>query len=489
MLIGPLALKSSPVKAGKLFTITLSIVNSFCYKPTILISIGHTPMPNLYYSEALIAFHNNEYDKAQELFLNAIVDDTEHLPSYFFLGKICFLTNEKKQALTYLEQYIELGRNEPHERNNVALAFDLLGQCYDAYNEDDKALDCYLQAIALDSSCASAWHNRGLFFMKIAQKYLENSVSFIVSAKTTSPTSRALGAGSSDVPRLLDPADEPRDVGDRGLAETMNEAENSFDKRCDFLRNAYCFLKKALLLSPQNPMFLHSIASWHEQSIENIEQSANTDPNIQQKIDHHFKLAIAYYRKALAACAEDDVSLKRIVTDNLSECLAQYGHIHYGTENYRAAEDYYLQAVQLEPFHLVALNQLGMCCFKQGDFFNARTYFQTLLKKTNDSQELADAWLNIACTYRFEKSFAKADCALNKAKILSPYDPALKEEEKKLIEAKVFALLTTTSQTWFGARLPSLHTTAATEYLIEMRHEHPLLQHEYDKQFGLTLTP
>ena len=42
--------------------------------------------------------------------------------------------------------------------------------------------------------------------------------SFIVSAKTTSPT-------SSDVPRLLDPADEPRDVGGRGLAETMNQAQ------------------------------------------------------------------------------------------------------------------------------------------------------------------------------------------------------------------------------------------------------------------------
>ena len=48
--------------------------------------------------------------------------------------------------------------------------------------------------------------------------------SFIVSAKTTSSTSRALCAGSSDVPRLLDPANEPRDAGGRGLAETMNEA-------------------------------------------------------------------------------------------------------------------------------------------------------------------------------------------------------------------------------------------------------------------------
>ena len=51
-------------------------------------------------------------------------------------------------------------------------------------------------------------------------KHNINSASFIVSAKTTSPT-------SSDVPKLLDPADELRNVGDRGLAETMNQAINS----------------------------------------------------------------------------------------------------------------------------------------------------------------------------------------------------------------------------------------------------------------------
>ena len=54
----------------------------------------------------------------------------------------------------------------------------------------------------------------------------DNRASLIVSAKTPSPTSRALCAGSSDVPRLLDPADGPRDVGGRGLAVTRNEADN-----------------------------------------------------------------------------------------------------------------------------------------------------------------------------------------------------------------------------------------------------------------------
>ena len=59
---------------------------------------------------------------------------------------------------------------------------------------------------------------------------VDKSASLIVSAKTTLPTSRALCAGSIDVPRprLQDRAHEPRDVGGRGVAETMNEADKSF---------------------------------------------------------------------------------------------------------------------------------------------------------------------------------------------------------------------------------------------------------------------
>lgn len=393
-------------------------------------------MPNLYYSDAVKAFYDREYARAQDLFLKAIIDDTDHAVCYFFLGKISFLSNEKKGAITYLEQYIELSRHDARERSNVAHAFDVLGQCYDADNMDDKALDCYLEAIKLDSSCASPWHNRGLFFMKLAKNYLEKP----------------------------------------------------FEERYESLRYAYGFLKKALLLSPQNPIFFHSVASWHEQSIENMEQSAESVLDFQQKRDSHFKLAISYYQKALATCDKDDTAFMRIVTDNLSECLAQYGHIHYRNEDYAAAEGCYLQTVQLDSAHLVALNQLGMCYVKQGNFSHARTYFQAILSKTDDSQELADAWLNIACTYRLEKSFKKAEDALNQAKILSDDVPALSEEEKKLVEAKVLALLTTTSQTWFGARQPSLRASLPQAFLIEHRHEDPTLQHEYDTQFGLTLT-
>ena len=108
---------------------------------------------------------------------------------------------------------------------------------------------------------------------------IKETASFIVSAKTTSPTSRALCAGSSDVPRLLDPADEPRDVGSRGLAETMNEAKKTSPDATISLKasidaDVYNDILKAhakevltfipfgnMCLSPVNPKTIESIAA------------------------------------------------------------------------------------------------------------------------------------------------------------------------------------------------------------------------------------
>ena len=72
------------------------------------------------------------------------------------------------------------------------------------------------------------------------------------------------------------------------------------------------------------------------------------------------------------------------------------------------------------------------------------------MEKTEDKQEIADAWLNIACTDRLEKEWKKAEEALNKAKKLTPEDSAITEEEMKLNEAKLAALLISTPQTLFG---------------------------------------
>ncbi|MCA0403566.1 MAG: tetratricopeptide repeat protein [Proteobacteria bacterium] len=76
------------------------------------------------------------------------------------------------------------------------------------------------------------------------------------------------------------------------------------------------------------------------------------------------------------------------------------------------------------------------------------------MEKTEDKQEIADAWLNIACTYRLEKKWENAEAALSKAKQFAPKDSSITEEEMKLNESKLSALLVSIPQTLFGSSNP-----------------------------------
>ncbi|EHL32161.1 tetratricopeptide repeat protein [Legionella drancourtii] len=118
-----------------------------------------------------------------------------------------------------------------------------------------------------------------------------------------------------------------------------------------------------------------------------------------------------------------------------------------------------INRIHLDPEHLIVINQIGMSFFKQDCFPEARQNFSSILEKTEDKQEIADAWLNIACTYRLEKEWTKAEEALNQAKRFAPEDSSIVEEEIKLNESKLAALLISTPQTLFGNSNNAPHGT------------------------------
>ncbi|MBI2786747.1 MAG: tetratricopeptide repeat protein, partial [Legionella longbeachae] len=219
-------------------------------------------------------------------------------------------------------------------------------------------------------------------------------------------------------------------------------------------KGALSFIKKALELCSENPVFLQSAASWYEQYIEVLERAVENEDVVQKNIASNFSYAIQYYRKALSVCHEQDLALRNIILSNLTECLAQYGHHLYKNKDYKNAQKIYLEAMHLDPEHLIVINQIGMSLFKQDCFPEARKYFSSILEKTEDKQEIADAWLNIACTYRLEKKWEKAEEALRQAKKFAPEDFSITEEEMKVNESKLAALLISTSQTLFGCSNP-----------------------------------
>lgn len=367
-------------------------------------------MFNSFHLEGVKAFKAHDYQTAKTLFLKAIENNPEESESYLFLGKSYFFCDERREAIAQLKKYIELNQHNSEDVANVSYAFDLLGQCYEALNKDSRAITCYTSATNINPLAASAWHNLGLLYIKSAQHELEQNL------------------------------------------------ENSFK----LFQEAQVFLKNALVIGGTNPMFLHSVASWYEKYIEALEKVTEEEEAVQKNIDNNFKLAIQYYQKALAACG-DDVVLKNLITSNLTECLAQYGHHLYRAENFEMSLAQYTQAIEFDPNHLVVINQIGMSLFKQNRFSEARKYFSDILGKTSESQELADAWLNIACTYRLEKIWVQAEKALNEAKKFAPYDLSILDEEQKLMDSRSQVSLIAAAQTVFSNPNPVADTQLSTE--------------------------
>ena len=169
--------------------------------------------------------------------------------------------------------------------------------------------------------------------------------------------------------------------------------------------------------------------------------------------ENNYGIAKDFFLQAIGINPEVAESYLYLGKCFFTECLAQYGH-HLYNKDYKKAQETYLEAMHLDPEHLIVINQLGMSLFKQDCFPAARKYFSSILEKTEDKQEIADAWLNIACTYRLEKKWVNAEAALSKAKQFAPEDSSITEEEMKLNESKLAALLVSTPQTLFGSSNP-----------------------------------
>lgn len=328
-------------------------------------------MPNSSYEKGLEAFSKRDYPNAQNQFLLAVNDKECPHEAYFYLGHCQYYGAEWQAAISNLKTFIKLRQFDSQSVKNISNAFDLLGQCYEKINDVSNVWISYTTAVKTNKDNPSPWHNMGLLCMKTARE-------------------------------------KP--------AETLS-----------YLNKAYTFLQSALVLLKDNPSFIHSFASWWEQYAETFQEFC-------AKQCEHYDSAIRYYLEAKNACKVGDEALKNIIQDNLAECYAQYGHLFYQNQEYKQAEEKYIKVLELDPNHITVINQRGMIFLKQENYLEARKYFEDILKKIPSLEQTADAYLNIAVTYRLEKLLDKAKAALTEAKKLVPNDDAIAEEETKLKE-------------------------------------------------------
>jgi len=336
-----------------------------------------------YYFDGLDAFKKGNYPQAIFLFKKCLEENPEEYEGLFFLGEALFLSDAIHDAIEYLTKYIDIIEKILQQSENLTYALDVLGKCYELTERTDKASEFYLKAINLNPNQASARHNYGLLNMKLAEEVLQDNFVLKISL---------------------------------------------FDE-------AYKFLIEALKICADNPNFLHSVASWHEKYIEILEC---LDGDILDDVDKNFNLAIDYYKKALLNCNATNFILKNIIQTNLADCLAQYGHHLYRIKNLPRAIEIYEETIKFNPKHIAATNQKGMIYTKQNLFAKAREEFSNILivldlDKNENFQDIADAYLNIAYTFRKQHLWKEAELNLNQAKRYAPDDSAIYEEEQELI--------------------------------------------------------
>lgn len=347
-------------------------------------------MFNPHYLAGLAYLEKGENPEAKMEFLQSVIEHPEVAQSWFYLGKACFLADDPVNGITFLAKYITLASDVA----DLALAYDLTGQCYQASDNEAEALANYETAISLRPECESALHNMGILYMSRAQEVMDENASLCF---------------------------------------------ESFDL-------ARTFLFRALEFCATNPKFLHSVASWYEAYVDALE---NVIVASKEVLYDHYEVAISYYRKAVDACDDSSSLFKNIANAHLTECLAQSGHCFYRNEDYGKAMDFYMNVIERDSKHLVVLNQIGMCYFKQQSYEIARRYFSRIIDETDDTQEQADAWLNMACAWRHEKNWHQARETLLRAKELAPEDSAIEKEDEALRSACSEQSLLTAPQALF----------------------------------------
>jgi tetratricopeptide (TPR) repeat protein len=266
--------------------------------------------------------------------------------------------NDKMQeAIDLLIKVVELNSNNPEEKKSIALAWDLLGQCYVAQSaeaesnkdfeemkqKDTEADKCYEKALSLDSKCVSALHNRGLLYTKFALSYLE---------------------------------------------------KNTRESKCFFQKACASLLRAQNITVIENPLFLHSMACWYEKYVELLKKTMMEQAQRDKTVISYYNQAIRGYRRAILNCKKEDEVLKKIIESNFVECLAQLGHFLWQKGDREQAVLFYLQAMTQDPEHFIVINQIGLYYYGKNNYEEAKRYFSYILKST-DPEEIQQAELSI----------------------------------------------------------------------------------------------
>ena len=144
-----------------------------------------------------------------------------------------------------------------------------------------------------------------------------------------------------------------------------------------------------------------------------------------------YKVLIQEYHQIINVCTNS--LLKRKLSSELIECMAELGHIYYLNADYRTAKKQYEQTMRRAPEYIAVLSQLAMCCVKDKEYDEASMLFKLCCDRSYRLIDKVDSLLNLAWLYQLQKKDVSLVAEiLSKAKKLSPNNPDVISEEKRL---------------------------------------------------------
>ncbi len=293
----------------------------------------------------------NQKEKALKYYEKAIELNPAYSDAHNSRGNIFYDKKEYKEALKNYDKAIEFHPDQAIYYRNRALTYEYLG-------ESQKALENYEQAIEKNPNYADAYHSRGALYYNLGE--FEKSVASHQKAidlnDQVSSYWRGLGMGQTELNRL----NEAIKSFDQAISlapnkpDPYNDKANIFFSKYQDYKKALELYKKAVELSPKEPIFWINLANNYifledyDMSVKSYDEAIalmpdNPDLYIQQGglYQDFLKIpekAIKNYDKALSLEPNDE--LKGEIYRNKAEFYA-------GQKNVKEAEHFLNLALPL----------------------------------------------------------------------------------------------------------------------------------------------
>ncbi len=146
-------------------------------------------------------------------------------------------------------------------------------------------------------------------------------------------------------------------------------------------------------------------------------------------------LGAAYFDKkdwdAAITCYKEVTKNVLYVTPHFP--LNNLGRAYYEKKVYKLSEKYYLEALEMEPKYVPALQGLGQTYIAMGKVSEAVAALESAVK---EAPEFARAYFNLGKAYRLSRKYNKAYAAYNKVLSLVPETPLAVKAEKEIKRLK-----------------------------------------------------